>query len=294
MATEYFSDRERGPLPRNSQEIAGAAWGGIVSLIDGYISSGGFGIDFPLECHDGCGPVGTDWRAFGRAARGEIPELEWPLREDPMPSTLVVLDLLEFCYRHAAEPIPGSYHGFFNHHHLSFERDAGRRAFRERANRILSRNQLAYELHEDGHVVRLPAPVLGDAILVRLLRSGDLRLDELLSTARAKFLHPAPSVRREALEKLWDAWERVKTIEPASDKRESAALMLDKAASEPAFRQQLEEEARQLNKIGNTFHIRHSETSQIELTSDLHVDYLFHRLFAFIWLVLRARGASNA
>jgi hypothetical protein len=44
-----------------------------------------------------------------------------------------------------------------------------------------------------------------------------------------------------------------------------------------------------MTDIGNGFQIRHSETSQVPLQRNNHVDYLFHRLFALIWLVLRAR-----
>lgn len=44
-----------------------------------------------------------------------------------------------------------------------------------------------------------------------------------------------------------------------------------------------------LTKVGKTFHIRHSETSQTELARQDHVDYLFHRLWSLIWLLLRAR-----
>ena len=43
-----------------------------------------------------------------------------------------------------------------------------------------------------------------------------------------------------------------------------------------------------LTKIGNTFRIRHSETSQEDLRSPEQVDYLFGRLFAFIRLILKA------
>ena len=95
-------------------------------------------------------------------------------------------------------------------------------------------------------------------------------------------------MRREALEKLWDAWERMKTLEPGN-KGESTKALLDKAATEPGFRDLLETEARKLTEIGNGFHIRHSETTQTEIQSDNQVDYLFHRLFALIWLVLHAR-----
>ena len=51
----------------------------------------------------------------------------------------------------------GSYHGFFKHHHLSFDADAGRQEFQKTINRIIRRNGLAYELTAQGHVDRLKA-----------------------------------------------------------------------------------------------------------------------------------------
>ena len=96
-------------------------------------------------------------------------------------------------------------------------------------------------------------------------------------------------MRREALEKLWDAWERIKTMEPGANKKASTKALLDKAATEPEFRKLIENEAQSLTVVGNKFHIRHSETAQIEIQSEDQIDYLFHRLFALIWLVLRAR-----
>ena len=69
-------------------------------------------------------------------------------------------------------------------------------------------------------------------------------------------------------------------------------LLLDKAAgaASPGFRGMLELEASALTKIGNSLYIRHSETSQEPLVSGNHVDYLFHRLFALLTLLLRATG----
>ena len=43
------------------------------------------------------------------------------------------------------------------------------------------------------------------------------------------FLIRIPKVSKEALEKLWDAWERLKTLE-AGDKKSSIKTLLDKAA----------------------------------------------------------------
>jgi len=188
-----------------------------------------------------------------------------------------------------AEPNPVSYHSFFGHQHFSFDRTQGQADFRAAVNRILTRNQLAYELNASSQVFRLAAPVLHEALTLQTFRTGDAALDELLEAARAKFLNPDPTVRREALEKLWDAWERTKTLDSPDDKRASVTTLLNKTADEPNFREVLEQEAMALTNVGNRFQIRHAETAQVPLRRNDQVDYLFHRLFALIWLVLRAR-----
>ena len=127
-----------------------------------------------------------------------------------------------------------------------------------------------------------------ETLTAAVFLTGDSELDELLEAARSKYLSPQLNVRHEALEKMWDAWERLKTIEPGKDKQASVSALLDRAAAEPNFRGALEKEARELTDIGNKFRIRHSETSQVRLELDEQVDYLFHRLFSLIRLLLRS------
>jgi len=287
--TDYFSDRERGPRPRTNLEIEAPAWGGLVALISSYVANGGFGIDFPKSCPDGRGPTGTDSHRFGLALRAEIPDIDWPLRAETVPHTLSALDLIEFCHRHVAEPVRDNYHDFCGHWHLSFDRSNGQADFRDQVNCILSRNGVAFSLEEDGRVTRLVPPVLDEELRRAVFDTGDGALDGLLETARGKFLSPDPATRREALEKLWDAWERLKTLEPGTDKRASTKALLDKAADESNYRCVLEKEAITLTNIGNSFRIRHSETTQVEIRTENQVDYLFHRLIALIWLLVRAR-----
>ncbi len=288
MQEEYFSDKEIGAKPAVKLEIGLTAWGGLVALFDGLVTNGAFGIDYPENCPDGRGPTGTDSYRLGLAIRSEIPQISWPLRADHTPPTLSILDMLEFGFAHVSEPTVASYHSFFGHHHLVFDREEGQRQFRIRTNRILARSKIAYEIDRTGSVTRLAPPVLND--LTRCtFQTGDAALDAMLESAKAKFLNTDPRVRREALEKLWDAWERLKTLENGSDKRASTQALLDKVSVEPEFRKLLDVEARCLTEVGNTFHIRHSETNQIELRTEDHVDYLFHRLFSLIWMLLRAR-----
>ncbi len=67
------------------------------------------------------------------------------------------------------------------------------------------------------------------------MTTGDDVLDALLEAARHKFLNRSLDVRRESLEKLWDAWERLKTVETGKDKKVSAKALLDKRQPNPCF-----------------------------------------------------------
>lgn len=293
MHNPYFSDREQGPRPRTVEEISEPAWGGIIALIRARVTDGSFGFGYPQECPDGRGTSGCDENSLFLALRGEVPEIPLPLRPDKLPPGLAILDLLEFCHRAVARPVQINYHAFYGHHHLEFGREEGQVVFREDVNRILARNGLAYQLGPDGLVVRLAPAALQEALAATVFRTGDAELDALLESARKKYLDPDPTVRREALEKLWDAWERLKTIEPGKGKKASATALLDRASAEPSFRGMFEEEALRVTAIGNTFRIRHSETTQVPLALNEHVDYLFHRLFALIRLLLRTTGRGG-
>jgi hypothetical protein len=138
-------------------------------------------------------------------------------------------------------------------------------------------------------------PVLFEA-MGKLPASGDALLDALIADACAKFKDPAPKARQEATEKLWDAWERLKSLEISEDKRLSVGRLLDYASSEPNFRNLLEEESKALTTIGNNFHIRHFETNRVALSQPEQFDYLFHRLYALMHLLLfnRQLGRSDA
>lgn len=113
-------------------------------------------------------------------------------------------------------------------------------------------------------------------------------MNELLESARVKFLSDDQNLRKEALEKLWDAWERLKTLEPGKDKKDSIRILLDKSAPDPSFRETLEHEAMQLTAIGNSYMIRHTEIGKIPITSPEQTNYLFYRMFSLIRFLLRS------
>lgn len=133
-----------------------------------------------------------------------------------------------------------------------------------------------------------------DAVLSTLLGSventGDAVLDGLLKDSVAKFKDPSPKQRLEATQVLWDAWERLKSLADPDDKQKSAKQLLDRASSDVNMRAVLESEARELTKIGNQFHIRHFEANKTAIENPDHVEYLFHRMYAFVQMLLKARG----
>ena len=135
-------------------------------------------------------------------------------------------------------------------------------------------------------------PILFEA-MGRLPPSGDTTLDTLLQDACAKFRDPAPKARSEAAEKLWDAWERLKSLEVQGNKRVSVEALLQKASPDPAFRAYLEAEAKSLTDIGNSFHIRHFETDRKPIAQPEQFDYLFHRLYALMHFLLFNRMRSE-
>ena len=76
-------------------------------------------------------------------------------------------------------------------------------------------------------------------------------------------------------------------------KKATVKALLDKGAQEPPFRQLLEAEAGTLTAIGNDFMIRHTETTKTPVSDSAHVDYLFHRMFSMIRLLLKASNRGG-
>jgi len=303
--SDYFSDRENGPRARTEQFISPVVWAGVVATVQALINSGAFGLHFPERCPDGQAICGCDQDAIAASVVAEMPGLTWPLetsrlvddsflkqREPFAPDTLLILDFVEFVYASVAKPIPGKHHDFFNHHHFTFDQPPGQEEFRATVNRIFSRNGVAFEMLSTGRIVRVLPPVLGEELKRTIFRTGDRTLDNMLDECRIKFSDRNPLVRREALERLWDGWERLKSLADPSDKKKSIKIILDATSAEPSLRERLESEAIELTSIGNSHLIRHSEVNQVPVIDVDQVDYLFHRLFAMIQLVLRKKGAA--
>ena len=96
--------------------------------------------------------------------------------------------------------------------------------------------------------------------------------------------------KQTALEKLWDAFERLKTYYQPSkkDKSESAKRVVKEVSNgSEEFESLLDTEFKALSKIGNDYRIRHHEPDKTEIIDDRHRDYLFFRCYALINLALK-------
>ena len=141
--------------------------------------------------------------------------------------------------------------------------------------------------------LRVTPPVLDQALASALPETGDTKLDLLLQSARDQFRSRDPAVRFSGLQQLWDAWERAKTLDGDGDKRSSTGRLLRHAAEDSAFRDLLDSEAKALTDIGNQFEIRHVEKGTHPISADAHVDYLFHRMWCLLSLLLSSRASAR-
>ena len=286
---KLFTERHGEMHPRVKELLDHATREGLLILVSARIDEEWFGLSFNEKCDDGYAYAGTDLTRLRGTMKGY--NIVWPhdVDRDSSPTDGQIFDLLEFSYEFIAEAKEPTYHSYMSHSHYSYDRDRGRARFTHDVNRMFERNGMAFELRE-GAVVRLAPAILRETLASSAFRTGDSTLDKLLEVSRQKFINRSIDVRRESLEKLWDAWERLKTLEPGHDKRESTGRLLDKVVSEPTLREKLEREAYELTKIGNTFMIRHTEVDKVPIADSPHIDYLFQRMFSMIWLLLKASG----
>jgi hypothetical protein len=284
---KLFTERYGMTQPRVKEEIDGQVAIGLLGIIKARIEEHWFGLAFPEECQDGGHTIGTSTTKLKNAisAYNLIWPYDWPNREDQVPGD-------PYIFEHIAQPEAYGFHGFFSHDHLKFDQEAGRARFTEDINRVFERHGMAFELVH-GEVTRQAPTGLQEALAQTVFKTGDAELDKLLETSRDKFLNRALDVRKEGLEKLWDAFERLKTVEPGKDKLAQVTALVDKSSAEPNFRKQIDDEAKLLTWIGNNFMIRHTETTKTPINESAHVDYLFHRMFAIVRLFLKMTGRGG-
>ncbi|MBD8956884.1 MAG: hypothetical protein EGQ83_00160 [Holdemanella biformis] len=92
-----------------------------------------------------------------------------------------------------------------------------------------------------------------------------------------------------ATQKLWDAFERIKTYDKRLHKNKSAEnLVFFMSKGNADYKEILDKEFRNFTSIRNDFRIRHHETFENDIIYKEHYDYLFHRCLALLRLATKA------
>ncbi len=91
-----------------------------------------------------------------------------------------------------------------------------------------------------------------------------------------------------AVEKLWDAFERLKTYySPDLNKAASANKIIDDMSGfDPNYQALYKAEFKALTDIGNSFRIRHHETTKIDIADNRQYDYFYRRCLALISIAI--------
>jgi len=113
-------------------------------------------------------------------------------------------------------------------------------------------------------------------------QTKDEELNKLIKEAKDRFF--IPQDKQVAIEKLWDAFERIKTYF-GTDKKSSSNKLISLIAVD--FSEEvINEEFKILTKIGNEFRIRHHETDKKDIIENKHLNYLFFRMLSLLDLCL--------
>ncbi|MBM6719276.1 hypothetical protein H6B13_06390 [Bacteroides gallinaceum] len=122
---------------------------------------------------------------------------------------------------------------------------------------------------------------------VKAIETKEPDLKELIHIAEINFRKGDLDSKQIALEKIWDALEKLKTY--YSDKKLSSLnKVLDKVSNgNENLRMILDKEFRELTDIGNTHQIRHFETGKIAIKDVRMKEYWYMRCLALINLAIK-------
>ena len=261
---------------------------------------------YPAQCPDGMGCCGIDHDQFRMDLRYEIPTLyrdyadciAVPFTEYNIFSgesrdeydQYALLDLIEFFAENIRDVVVGGFHSYFGHHHLTCQNSRNVCVqFRDEINGIFRKTGLLYELNSDLKVERIvESSPLTPQVEADIFAVKEVGIRELLKEAILLHRSPYPSDIRDAVEKIWDAYERLKTYYTTMSKAKSAEKIVnDMAAGQAPYVALFDTEFRALTKIGNEFRIRHHETDKVDITDVRYYDYFFNRCLSLIALTIQ-------
>ena len=155
--------------------------------------------------------------------------------------------------------------------------------FEPQINAILKLNEIPFQLYNcklisifDNQINQPP-----------LISVNEVGLKELLQEASKYYDENNFQI---AVEKLWDAFERLKTYycSPTIDKKKSVnKIITDMSNNQQPFVDLFEKEFRELTTLGNNFRIRHHETTKIDIQDKRHYEYFYRRCLSLMSIAIQ-------
>ncbi|MDR1503953.1 MAG: hypothetical protein LBT43_16025 [Prevotella sp.] len=153
--------------------------------------------------------------------------------------------------------------------------------FVDEINLLLKNNGIVYKLA--GGKMEVAKMSLKNAEVI-----AEPGLKELVEQATTLYNSKIISDKHLAVEKIWDALERLKTYYSGLDKKKSSEKIInDMSNQNDKYKELFTDEFLKLTKIGNDFRIRHHETNKIDIIDNNYYGYFFHRCYALIDLALK-------
>lgn len=306
-----YTQRTLGSKPRTNDEITLPLWKGIVAFLERMEQKNFFAAAYPEGCMDNPADI---WGTDANKLSDELEiytGLTWPLktikeaeeywreRQPYIPTKYEVFDSLEFLFHKTSTPSHGFYHTYCRHYHLDFAKDnVAKTEFSNEINGLFAATSMIYEFNPiNGHVETIVGQetkqLINSALNGKMM---DVQYRGMLEDACIKITNFRMDVAYQSLEKLWDAYERLKCYFNPKDQKEkstSAARIVGLFGDNVLFQTEVEEEMRKVSALGNTLRIRHSETYQSVLTNHRQIHYLFRRCLALIVLIQDQIVTSN-
>lgn len=154
--------------------------------------------------------------------------------------------------------------------------------FEKEINTIFKLNDISIELKSgEIHSINNKAIELDSSIKI-----GETGIEELITTADDLYRKGKYSY---AVEKIWDAFERIKTYYyPTLNKKKSAEKIIkDISFGNENIKMMFDVEFKTLTDIGNNYRIRHHEKNKTDISNDLHYEYFYKRCLSLISILLK-------
>ncbi len=161
--------------------------------------------------------------------------------------------------------------------------------YKSEINEIFTDAGVLYNLNDNKQIERLlENDIITNELLEEVDSISEKGLKDLLNIAISKHKSPKTQENKDAVEKMWDALERLKTYYTNMDKKGSSTKIInDIAGGKDDYITLFTAEFKELTDIGNEFRIRHHETNKIDITDIRHYDYFFNRCLSLIALAIQ-------